>query len=864
VTASNGRAWVLAALLALAARPGGADEDPLAERLRAATALVQAGRLDEADDLLLSLADEAGTRGRTDVEAEALREALDLRAHRFDLIGLHDVAARLLECEERTGRPAAAARTALDLAWVETDLGHARRAVGRLDAALGRLEAHEPALVPHAHARLGHAYLALGRYSEALQHAEAAVSRQRHALGEAVAADLESITGLRLDLATFLRVVGNAYSDLGEQDLARRAYEEALPLVDPGDPFHDDLEANLGVAAYRSGRFDEARERLETALAAYRARGEHGAAGRALSHLARAHLAAGRPEETLPLTAEAASLGLPPARAYAGIAAGQALLALGRPAEAAVTFADALERGRALGDRDLAGAAYAGLAAARLAAGDATGAVGAAREALAAVHEVVAGTSPLETASARALRTEVFAVGAKAAFILGDPAIAFEFLERGRADAVRRVLGGREALGTAALPRDLAVEEEAARERLNAARARYDAAAESRHLRRLTDATAALATAHLDYEAVLRHILRRPDPRVDAAFPALFTPDEVAARLGPGEALVLYSTEGVEAHALVLRPGVQARSVDLGPSAPLTEAAAALAVTRDGAEVVVSMAGALASLLVRPLGLGAEVRRIVVCPDGQVATVPFALLLPDHEVVLAPSAGTYTLLGAPGRRRGGDLLAVGDPEYERTEGGVALRVYGGGRPLGRLPEARREVQRIGRRPGDLVLLGAAATEDAVRRALERRPWWAAVHFACHGILHPQRPGRSALALTPAPPDDGFLSVAEIYGLRIRCDLVVLSACSTADGGVFRGEGLVGLTQAFLIAGAPRVLGSLWDVDDEATRAFMEAFYAKWREGLATAAAVREAQGVVRRRWPHPRYWAAWVLWGRPE
>jgi len=118
--------------------------------------------------------------------------------------------------------------------------------------------------------------------------------------------------------------------------------------------------------------------------------------------------------------------------------------------------------------------------------------------------------------------------------------------------------------------------------------------------------------------------------------------------------------------------------------------------------------------------------------------------------------------------------------------------------------------------------------------------------------------------------DGFLTCLEILRLRVPADLVVLSACETAKGRIYLTEGIVGLTRAFMHAGTPRVLCSLWKVDDEATRALMGAFYERWNpdegEGLPAAAALKRAQEFVRghEKWEQPYYWAAWVLWGLPE
>jgi CHAT domain-containing protein len=96
--------------------------------------------------------------------------------------------------------------------------------------------------------------------------------------------------------------------------------------------------------------------------------------------------------------------------------------------------------------------------------------------------------------------------------------------------------------------------------------------------------------------------------------------------------------------------------------------------------------------------------------------------------------------------------------------------------------------------------------------------------------------------------------------------VVLSACQTALGADVRGEGLIGLTRAFMYAGAPRVVSSLWSVSDRATAALMKAFYRRLLiDRMSVAAALRGAQLELRRnpRWSHPYYWAAFVVQGEP-
>jgi CHAT domain-containing protein len=169
----------------------------------------------------------------------------------------------------------------------------------------------------------------------------------------------------------------------------------------------------------------------------------------------------------------------------------------------------------------------------------------------------------------------------------------------------------------------------------------------------------------------------------------------------------------------------------------------------------------------------------------------------------------------------------------------------------------------------VLLLGKEASESGLTLRLSQAPSghrWAGVHLACHGLIDPTDPARSALALSAGGSSDGLLTALEILRLRIPTDLVVLSACDTAGDQYVGGEGLQGLVRAFMFAGSPRVVAGLWKVDDAATRALMDAFYDAWKAGKSAAESLRTAQAAVRtqERWRHPAYWAPWVLWGLPD
>ena len=173
----------------------------------------------------------------------------------------------------------------------------------------------------------------------------------------------------------------------------------------------------------------------------------------------------------------------------------------------------------------------------------------------------------------------------------------------------------------------------------------------------------------------------------------------------------------------------------------------------------------------------------------------------------------------------------------------------------RLPASRREAEAIAALApaGEEIAWLALDFDAALPRVLgDRLSGFRIVHFATHGVIDAERPALSGLALSMVDaagrPQEGFLHLHDIYNLELDADLVVLSGCRTALGKEVRGEGLIGLTRGFQYAGAPRVMASLWPVEDNATAALMERFYrALWSgEARRRAAALREAQLWVRR------------------
>ena len=284
----------------------------------------------------------------------------------------------------------------------------------------------------------------------------------------------------------------------------------------------------------------------------------------------------------------------------------------------------------------------------------------------------------------------------------------------------------------------------------------------------------------------------------------------------------------------------------------------------------------------------------------------FSISYSPSATVLASLRSSENLKQKPEKM----FLAFGDPVYRRTENAQTSLVrsairnaFGEDKPwqLQPLPESRREVERIAKLYSAAqtgVFLGREATEENVK-ANERSSRYRFVHFAVHALLNEQKPQYSGLVLslfgeekknpdiertsTGARPEssvrpanhgnnvwsseDGLLQVYEIFNLKLNADLVLLSACETGLGKETKGEGLVGLSQAFFYAGASSLAVSLWKVQDKSTAEMMVRFYRYLNNpSLGKAEALRRAQlEMIRSRdYSHPYYWAGFVLTGEPQ
>jgi CHAT domain-containing protein len=433
------------------------------------------------------------------------------------------------------------------------------------------------------------------------------------------------------------------------------------------------------------------------------------------------------------------------------------------------------------------------------------------------------------------------------------PEEAFELAERSRSRSFLDLLGSQTTLSKGRT-RALVDEEVRLRARLAEAQAQAQEADEQ------GDSTPARAPAEAldrDYKAFLDRV--RKDNREQASLMAVepVTLAEIQGLLPEGTTLVEY---------LVVDSGVTAWVVDRSQvkvvRLPGDRQSLIIQVRQFRSAItklapisnVQAQAVALYRRLLEPLRPEIRGDRLVFVPHGVLHYLPFTALrspagrwvVEDFAVSTLPSASVLRYLTDKGAGASTRALVIGNPDL-----GIDLN----------LPWAEREARMVGQREREAtVLVRGEATEVKVKTLLETV---GVIHFATHGDLSESDPLSSALLLVGGGGEDGRLEVREVFGLDLHARLVVLSACETGLGKLSRGDEVVGLQRAFLYAGTPAVVTTLWKVDDRATFDLVRAFYTRL-EGAGPVEALRQAQLETMRTFPHPYAWAAFGLTGAPR
>jgi tetratricopeptide (TPR) repeat protein/CHAT domain-containing protein len=333
----------------------------------------------------------------------------------------------------------------------------------------------------------------------------------------------------------------------------------------------------------------------------------------------------------------------------------------------------------------------------------------------------------------------------------------------------------------------------------------------------------------------------------------------------------------------------------------------------DSSEPFYHLSRLLYDLLILPIEDRVQDKtELIIVPDGILSFLPFEILVDanghylseKYSISYTPSLATLDSLS--NRQYGSDrqpLLAFGGAVYDDTtnyaqdivssakqmamlEKNVHQTVLRGSsvrnayRSLGigkwtNLPDTLKEVNEIAELvPGTEVVTGSKVTEARVKELSDSGELanYRVLHFATHGITVPEVPELSALVLSQFHSErggeDGYLRMGEIAKLKLKADFVNLSACETGLGKIYGGEGVVGITQSFMLAGANGISVSLWQVADHSTALFMENIY---RLVEQNGMSYKDAMTMVRRRfikgefgekYRAPYYWAPFVYYGK--
>lgn len=246
--------------------------------------------------------------------------------------------------------------------------------------------------------------------------------------------------------------------------------------------------------------------------------------------------------------------------------------------------------------------------------------------------------------------------------------------------------------------------------------------------------------------------------------------------------------------------------------------------------------------LIAPVASRLKANHLVFVPHGLLHYVPFHALfdgtehlIDRHTVSYSPSASIFALSQSRSANSSGAALIFGIPDPQA-------------------PAILDEVQALsGVLEGAELFVGHNATEQVLRN---QGPQSRMIHIATHGHFRQDNPMFSAIRM-----GDSYLSLFDLYQLRLPVELITLSGCSTGLNVVSAGDELIGLARGLLHAGAQSLVLSLWDVHDKSTAEFMVAFYSLLREGRNKATALRGAMLAMRSSYPHPYQWAPFILIG---
>lgn len=327
---------------------------------------------------------------------------------------------------------------------------------------------------------------------------------------------------------------------------------------------------------------------------------------------------------------------------------------------------------------------------------------------------------------------------------------------------------------------------------------------------------------------------------------------QVQERLAMNETLIEYFSSGREWFVFILKHNSLAvrKLGTLDLEQEVLEFRAALA---DPSSVNYKrLSQALCEKLIMPAARLIGQGRVTIVPHGPLHYLPFGALSSGRRLILdeaalrvLPASGVLKFLAAKAGAKRPAALVMGNPDLGDAK--YDLRFAG--------DEAKSVAGIL--RGSKLLLRDKAQASYFVKKASS----FNIVHLAARGIFDPEDPLSSALLLARDSSSDGRLRAGDFYGLKLRAGLVTVSACDLTDGKINRGDDVVGFTRGLLYAGAGSVIFTLWKVDDKSTKELMARFYSNLKK-MDMDEALRQAQLWMRKKHPHPFYWASFQLTGK--
>jgi CHAT domain-containing protein/tetratricopeptide (TPR) repeat protein len=710
----------------------------------------------------------------------------------------------------------------------------------------------------YALGNLGLAYHFLGDYAKAIDYQQQYLAIARE-------------IGDRFGEGNALGNLGLAYSALGDYTLAIDYLQQALAIKrEIGDRLGEGQSlGNLGSAYYALEDYTLAIDYYQQRLVIAQEIGDRKGEGNALNGLGNAYYALGNYAKAIDYHQQhlviAREIGDRKGEGNALSNLGNAYFALGNYAKAIEYQQQGLAILREIGDLNGEGYGLNNLGAALFNSGELEQAEKILREAIAARESIRARLGSNDANKVSIADTEISTLPYRnlqqVLIAQNNPSAALEISERGRARAFVELLAQRfSPSGTQAVtPQQTSIESPTIEQ-----------------IQQIASQQNATLVQYSIVEDQLYIWVVQPEGEVGFRSVNLGTLDTSLAEAAQGANIAAATgrIRGSESPDIALTSFVRGTRQDVGVSEPSANSPIATNSNSPSSRLKNRRLHQSYQLLIEPIAdllpKNPE-SHVIFIPQGPLFLIPFPALqdeqgkylIEKHTMLTAPSIQVLNLTRQARQNlpqvTQSDVLIVGNPTMPTLQ----LNPNQPPVPLAPLPGAEQEALAIAELLDTQAIIGNAATESAI---VQQLPQARSIHLATHGLLDEVQslnlgiPG--AIALAPGNSQDGLLTSSEILNLNLKAELVVLSACDTGQGTI-TGDGVIGLSRAFISAGVPSVVVSLWAVPDAPTASLMTEFYRQMQLHPDKAQALRSAMLTTMQQHPEPKDWAAFTLIGEP-